>query len=298
MRLVEIFRLGNDIEGTFVQVGFGKGRTTKLVFDAMNNSTLTKRDSVIIDSFKGANLPTPVDLQYYPDLTEGQKPGRLQVAMDMRYYLGNDHSVAILKQYVSKHLSSTYKSGPIACLHIDLPSYSATVKALDILQVFLNRDAIVYISGYGDSIGVTRAVDDYIEDNSIQYQFFTYGQQTKYLKNKIAPVFFTGKSFSRPTLQTDEAIPVSRPKVVPFADRYIKPIIEKFKPKKDILSNVDEIVTNVSKDDNVTPEETIPVSKTKVTPFADRYTKVENKVFKPKQVITEGLDVIDKKVSR
>lgn len=297
MRQIPIFELANDIEGTFVEVGFGKGLTCKAIFDAMNSGTLTKRHSFIIDSFRGLNLPTPVDLTFDDSLAEGQDPGRFQVAMDMRYELGNHFSVAVIKAYVSPYMINQYSKETIACLHIDLPSYSATVEALELFKPYLNRDAIVYVSGYGDSLGITRAVDDYIDDNELNYQFFTYNY-VKYIKNKIAPVFYKKVRKSREFITPETFIDIPRTKTLPFADRYIKPIFKKFKPTKEILTDVFNVDENVSKVNIDTPEEGIPISREKVTPFEDRYTKQVIKKFKPTPTIKEGLDVIDKKVSR
>tara|TARA_B100000212_G_scaffold329267_1_gene294318 strand:- start:3723 stop:4616 length:894 start_codon:yes stop_codon:yes gene_type:complete len=297
MKLVNIFKLGNDIEGNFVEVGFGRGQTAKLVFDAMNSGTLTKRNSTLIDSFRGMGLPTTIDLRYDSSLQEGQDPGRYQVAMDMRYELGNHFSISVIKSYVDQHMINLYNKEIIACLHIDLPSYTAIVNTLEFFKQYLNRDAIIFISGYKDSLGVTRAVDTYIEDNELTYQLFndSFGY---YIKNKIPPVFYTKPSTTREFLTPENLIKVQRTKRVAFTDRYIKPIVQKFKPKKDILTNVTGVGSKVAKQDIDTPEDIIPVSRTKITPFEDRYEKKVTKKFKPTPVVKEGLDVIDKKVSR
>jgi len=297
MRLVNTFINANDIEGTFVEVGFGRGKSAKTVFNAMNDSTLTKRNSYLIDSFKGASLPTVIDLKFNPSLQEGDDPGRLQVAMDMRFELGNEYSIAVLKSYVGPTLASSYHGGPIAVLHIDLPSYSATVEALDVLHPFMNKDAIVYVGGYGDSLGITNAVDNFLEDNNLGYQLYSENYST-YLKNKVAPVFYTQPRLSRHTPTPENFIPVTKVKVTPFADRYIKPIIEKFKPKEKILEDVINVLNTVDKDTDIAPEELIPVTRPTIKPFKDRYNKVETPKFKAKKVITPGLDLLDKKVTK
>ena len=187
MKLVNIFKLGNDIEGNFVEVGFGRGQTAKLVFDAMNNGTLTKRNSTLIDSFRGMGLPTTIDLRYDSSLHEGQDPGRYQVAMDMRYELGNHFSISVIKSYVDQHMINLYNKEIIACLHIDLPSYTAIVNTLEFFKQYLNRDAIIFISGYKDSLGVTRAVDTYTDE--INYEQF----QEAILFSQEARYFFYSK---------------------------------------------------------------------------------------------------------
>ena len=297
MRLIRIFELANNIEGVFVEVGFGKGDTAKATFGAMNSGKLTKRNSYLIDSFKGLHLPTTIDLSFDSSLYEGKDPGRYQTAMDMRYELGNHHSISVIKTYVGSHLYTNYSGETIACLHIDLPSYTATVDSLELFKPFLNRDAVVYVSGYGDSLGVTRAVDNYISDNLLNYQFFTHNYSS-YIKNKIAPVFYEKPKTTREFDVPENLIEVERVKTIPFADRYIKPILRKFKPTKKILRGVTDITNSVSKVEIDTPEDTIPISRIKLTPFDDRYEKENIKKFKSTPIVKEGLNVVDKKVSR
>tara|TARA_B100001115_G_C15847868_1_gene428338 strand:+ start:7266 stop:8159 length:894 start_codon:yes stop_codon:yes gene_type:complete len=295
MNFINIFKLANNVEGTFVEVGFGKGDTTRKSFEAMNNGTLTKRQTWLIDSFKGTDIPSELDNIYNPEILAGHQPGRLQVAMDMRYDLV-DENVYVIKSFVAENFISRYTGGAIGCLHIDLPSYSGVISALEALHPLLNKDAIVYIGGYNYSVGIRTAVNKYIEDNKLKYQLLTLGS-SKYLLNKVAPVFYTKPDLSREFDTPEDTIPVDRPTIKPFADRYVKPIIEKFRPKKDILTKVvDKLIDTTIKDTEFQPEDTIPVSRPTVKPFKDRYVKEEPTKFVPKETIKEGLDVIDKKV--
>ena len=297
MNFINIFKLANNVEGTFVEVGFGKGNTTRKSFEAMNNGILTKRETWLIDSFKGTDVPSELDNIYNPEIPAGYQPGRLQVAMDMRYDLV-DENVYVIKSYVAENFISRYTGGAIGCLHIDLPSYSGVISALEALHPLLNKDAIVFIGGYNYSVGIRTAVNNYIEDNKLKYQLLTSGSN-KYLINKVAPVFYTKPDLSKEFDTPEETIPVSRPTIKPFADRYIKPVIEKFRPKKDIIEKVvDKLVESTKRDVEFQPEDTIPVSRPIVKPFEDRYVKEEPAKFVSKEIIKEGLDVIDKKVTK
>ena len=297
MNFINIFKLANNVEGTFVEVGFGKGSTTRKSFEAMNNGTLTKRETWLIDSFKGTDIPSELDNIYNPEIPAGFQPGRLQVAMDMRYDLV-DENVYVIKSFVAENFISRYTGGSIGCLHIDLPSYSGVISTLEALHPLLNKNAIVFIGGYNYSIGIRTAVNKYIEDNELKYQLLTSGSN-KYLLNKVAPVFYTEPDLSREFDTPEDTIPVDRPTITPFADRYVKPVIEKFRPKKDILTKaVDKLVDTTLKDTEFQPEDTIPVSRPIVKPFKDRYVKEEPAKFVPKETIKEGLDVIDKKVTK
>lgn len=299
MGLINVLKLANNIEGTYVEVGFGKGVTARKAFNKMNEGVITKRQSWLIDSFKGTGTPTSSDLVFSPGISEGYEPGRYQVAMDMRYDLTNpSEDVFVLQSFATDSLSTKYYGGTIACLHIDLPTYSGVVATLEALHPKLNLNAVVYIGGYDYSFGIRRAVDDYLKQNKVKYQLETLSQDT-YLINKVAPVKFVPPGNIKNYFLPEDTIPVSRPTVVPFADRYIKPVIEKFRPKSDIIQRaVTKLLPDAFKDTEFKPEEGIEVSRTKVTPFEDRYEKREPAPFKPKKVIKEGLNVIDKKVTR
>src|SRR5210317_271186 len=249
MSVLDILAVANNVEGSFVKVGFGKGKFSQTIFDEMNNGTLTKRHSYIIDSFSGPKLPTAVDLEYNPKLEQGFKPGRFQIAMDMRFELENPpKKVEILKGHVEDILPNSYDGGPIACLHIDLPSFSTTKAALETLHTLLNLNAIVYISGYKADLGITRAVERYVDEQSIKYQFEKLGNN-HYLRNKIAPVFYKGTSTKKDSKEVlDVKTPVrEKPILQKFADRYIKKVVPKFVAKKEIRTGLNVIGKKVTK---------------------------------------------------
>lgn len=299
MGLINVLKLANKVEGTYVEVGFGKGRTARKAFNAMNEGTITKRESWLIDSFQGTDIPSPQDFIYNPEIDQGYDPGRYQVAMDMRYDLTNpSQRVFVLKSFASDILISKYNGGTIACLHIDLPTYSGVVSTLEALHPMLNLYAVVYVGGYNYSLGIRKAVDSYIEDNNLNYQLLSTGTSS-YLLNKVAPVSFIKPSIQKNTFVPEDTIPVSRPKIVPFADRYIKPVIERFRSKINILNKeVEEIKPLASRDSEFKPEEGIAVSRPKVVPFNDRYDKPETTTFIQKKIIKDGLSNLGSNVSR
>ena len=299
MEFIDVFKLANNVKGTFVEIGFGKGITARKAFNSMNDGTITKRQSWLIDSFKGTSSPTSFDSIFNPEIGEGYQPGRFQVAMDMRYDLINpSEDVIVLQSFVSDNLNAKYTGGTIACLHIDLPTYSGVARALEELHPKLNLNAVVFIGGYSYSFGIKNAVDNYVKENNLKYQLIRSGQSV-YLLNKVAPVKFIPPTNVKSYFTPEETVVVSRPKVNDFPDRYTKPIVEKFKVKKDILNKeVDKLIPSVNREVEFKPEDTLDVVRTKVTPFEDRYVKPTNTPFKSKEVIKDGLNVINKKVTR
>lgn len=230
MDLVSLFSQANHLPGNFIQVGFGKGIHTKSIFEAMNVGSLTKRETFIFDSFTGASS------------------GRLGSAMDMRFSLVNPNKkVSVVRGVVENTLPSSYSNSKIACILIDSVSQSSTLHTLNQLHKLLVRDGLIYITKYGTDSKIKSSVDKFIQDNKLKHQVFTLDENT-YFRNKVAPVSFVPPTVTKSDRAQEETIPVSRPKAPqPFADRYEKPVIEKFIPKKEIKKGLQVLGNKVTK---------------------------------------------------
>jgi hypothetical protein len=229
MDAIKLFSQANDLQGNFMQVGFGKGLFIKPILDSMNGGTLTKRDTWIFDSFKGVPKPTREDLILDPNLRKGFDPGRLQVAMDMRYTLVSPiKNIEVVNGFVEDTLPTSYNHKPLACVHIDMSSYSSTLHVLNAIHRYMVRDGIIYVSDYGIKLSITRAVDTFLEKNELDHQVFEF-EGVKYLRNKIAPVSFAPQPVTKAGKAPEKGIKVERPAPLqPFEDRYIKKEIPKF----------------------------------------------------------------------
>ena len=53
MNYFEALSSVNDVKGTFIELGFGKGVNLKEFISYMNNEIITKRDIWLYDSFEG-----------------------------------------------------------------------------------------------------------------------------------------------------------------------------------------------------------------------------------------------------
>lgn len=247
MDAIKLYSQVNHLNGTFIQVGFGRGLFLKPILDGMNEGTLTKRDTWIFDSFKGVPKPTREDLILDPDIRKGFDPGRLQVAMDMRFTLVNPiKHIYVVNEFIEKSLPEKYLGGQVACVHIDLSSYSSTLHTLTTLHSYLVRDGIILVSDYGNKLSITRAVDKFIDDNSLEHQLFEFEGVT-YIRNKIAPVSFAREHTPKADKAPEKGVWVERPTPIkPFEDRYVKKEVPKFIPKQEIkqgLSLLDKKVT-------------------------------------------------------
>lgn len=247
MDSIKLFSQANNLQGNFMQVGFGKGSFIKPIFDSMNEGILTKRDTWIFDSFKGVPKPTREDLILDPNLRKGFDPGRLQVAMDMRYMLVNPiKHIEVVNGFVEQTLPTSYSGEKLACVHVDMSSYSSTLHVLNAIHRYMVRDGIIYVSDYGTKLSITKAVDKFITDNTLNHQIFEF-EGVKYIRNKIAPVAFTSPSVSKSDRAPEKGIKVERPKPIqPFEDRYVKKEVPKFTPKTEVkegLTLLDKKVT-------------------------------------------------------
>ena len=55
MKLVEIAQLADNIDGIFVDLGFGTGRDAREIFKLMLSEDIKRRDSIYVDLFEGGN---------------------------------------------------------------------------------------------------------------------------------------------------------------------------------------------------------------------------------------------------
>ena len=230
MDLVSFYSQANLLNGNFVQIGFGKGLNTNSIFNAMNQGTLTKRESFIFDSFTGSSS------------------GRLGQAMDMRFDLINpNEKVSVIRGAVQDTLPSSYDNGNIACMLIDLDSYTTVLHSLSSLHKHLVRDGLIFITLYGKNNLVSKAVDDFISLNKLNHQIFTLGEST-YIRNKVAPVSFAPSSVPKSDKAPEEGIKVQRPTPVkPFEDRYVKKEIPEFKPTPTVKEGLQVLDKKVSR---------------------------------------------------
>jgi len=56
MTLLEVLKLADKIEGSFVDLGYGKGVQAKEIFNFMLDDSITRRSCIFVDQFKGGDL--------------------------------------------------------------------------------------------------------------------------------------------------------------------------------------------------------------------------------------------------
>jgi len=156
----------NNVKGTFIELGFGKGINLKEFISYMNNEIITKRDIWLYDSFEGYNNPAEEDGDTF---VKGGHKRPFGPAMDIRHTIKTN--VTVVKGYVEDTFGGSYLSDqPIAIAHMDLVSYSSTLFSLNRIHSKLAIKGIAVISGYKDYAGVKLALDKFLRDNKADYK--------------------------------------------------------------------------------------------------------------------------------
>ena len=165
MRYLEAIKLADKIEGSFIELGFGKGKNLTEFISYMNNRDTTKRNIWLYDSFEGYREPTAEDDNAF---VKGGYKRPIQPAMDIIHTLKKE--VKLIKGYVEDTLESSYNSEEkIAIIHTDLVSYSSTLFSLTTLNSKLNIGGVIIATGYSEYKGVKLAIDKFLKENKKEY---------------------------------------------------------------------------------------------------------------------------------
>lgn len=248
MNFESIFKLADSVDGVFVDVGTGYANSAREIVDLMSAGKIQKREGYLVDSFSGIPSPTSKDLSYNPNLKEGANKIPPQNAFDTRYLLPG-YDFWVVKEYIENTNATTFKDKQVAVAHIDVELYSSTYNALEKLIPLLNLYSTIAVTGYKDNNAVSEAVDDFLSNKNLTYLKNLNSAGDLYLYNIKAPVVFGKASSRRDNSPTPEMrVPTkTKPVVEPFEDRYKKPVIEKFIPKKEIKQGLQVIGKKVTK---------------------------------------------------
>jgi len=166
MEYLEAIKLADHVDGSLIELGFGKGNTLTEFISYMNSRDVVKRDIQLYDSFEG--YPSPVEEDENAFVKGGFKRP-IQPAMDIRNTINKD--VKLIKGFIEDTLEDSFNSNSeIAIIHSDLVSYSSTLYSLTALNSKLSIDGVVIVSGYSKYPGVKLAVDSFISSNKKSYR--------------------------------------------------------------------------------------------------------------------------------
>jgi len=166
MNYLEALVSANKIEGSLVELGFGKGNSLKDFISFMNGGDAVKRNIWIYESFTGYNDPSPEDQDAF---VKGGFKRPIQPAYDIKNTIKKE--VQLIKGYIEDTLPSSYKSSePIAVIHSHLVSYTSTLHGLNALKGKIVDNGIIIVTDYETFPGTKQAVDEFVSANTHQWK--------------------------------------------------------------------------------------------------------------------------------
>ena len=212
----ELFLKGKELEGTYVELGFGAGNSAKAFANLLKEERISSRPIWIFDSFKGIPQPTDKDLEFDPTLKKGMFGKPVQPALDIRFDIPKV-SYNVVRGYIEETLDQ-YDGSKISILNLDLSSYSSTKIALEKLHKFLPRFGLLIVPSYNTEESVKVAVDEFLSKNNLTHQL-TDGVT---FINTPPKLKLAGKT-SRDTILEEKRVPIKKePIPEPYKDRYKK----------------------------------------------------------------------------
>ena len=165
MKYLEAIKLADNVEGSLIELGFGRGKNLTEFISFMNNNDTPKRNIRLYDSFEGYNEPSTEDEKAF---VKGGHKRPIQPAMDIRHTIKKE--VKLVKGYVEDSLKEPYASKEkIAVIHTDLVSYSSTLFSLSTLHTKLNIGGVIIATGYSEYKGVKLAIDEFLDEYKKEY---------------------------------------------------------------------------------------------------------------------------------
>lgn len=158
-------KLADEVTGSLVELGFGKGNSLKEFISYMNKSQISKRNIWIYESFEGYSTPAPEDKGAFK---KGEFKRPPQPAYDIKNTVKSE--VHLVKGYIEDTLPTQYDNSPVSILHSHLISYSSTQYGLDTFHKFIPIGGIIIVSDYEIFEGTKLAVDQFKAKNSPHYE--------------------------------------------------------------------------------------------------------------------------------
>ena len=228
MNYKEVFKLGREIKGSYVELGFGSGHSAKIMVELINAKEVSNRPIWIFDSFKGLPTPSEKDLLFDSSLTKAKYSKPIQPALDLRFDVPKT-SYKVIKGYIEETLDQ-FIDEHISVLNVDLTTYTSTKVALETLHKFVPRNGVVLVPAYVMSEGVKTAVDEFLSKNNLTHQ----NKGTGCFINTLAKQFVTPK-IEKDTSFKEQRLPDNtETKPLPYQDRYTKKTPKKLKYRKAI----------------------------------------------------------------
>lgn len=173
----------NNIPGSLVELGFGKGNSLKQFIGYMNEGSIIKRNILIYESFSGYNTPSEKDKNAFQ---KGEFKRPPQPAFDMIHLINRDIKVQV--GYIEDTLLKEVSTEPVALVHSHLVSYTSTEFALSKLASKLEVNGSFIITDYEAFPGTKLAVDEFYALHASEFKLETNEAFAKLTKRTLTPI--------------------------------------------------------------------------------------------------------------
>lgn len=177
MEYRDALKLADGVNGTLVELGFGKGNSLKEFISYMNKYEIAKRNIWIYESFDGYREPAPQDNNAF---RKGGFKRPIQPAYDIQHTINTE--VRLVKGYIEETLPEQYDKSPVAIVHSHLVSYTSTRHGLDIFAPYIPDNGVIVITDYNVFEGTKQAVDEFVIDNSPHFSLVDSNEEFAVLK--------------------------------------------------------------------------------------------------------------------
>jgi hypothetical protein len=174
----EVLPLVDKLEGSLVECGFGRGKTSNIFTDFMLDGTIQKRSIYLYDSFEGFPAPSKED-----DSKRNPKKGEWAIPIEEANKVKKKANVLVeVVKGFFEDTTKDYNGGPIAVLHIDCDLYQSYKTVLETLYDKVVSGGLVMFDEYGEGNkwpGAVKAINEFFEDKNVEffrYQFPVYGK--------------------------------------------------------------------------------------------------------------------------
>ena len=145
----DVISLVDNVEGDFVEFGFGYGKSARIITDLMKSNSITKRKCWFYDSFKGLFKPKPKTYQLIDRLK-------------------NDPSLDI--EFVEGWYQDTaeHHEGKVAVLHLDGDLYESYLYPLTHIYPLVVKGGVIIFDDYDKPKwpGCIKAVNEFFGDRT------------------------------------------------------------------------------------------------------------------------------------
>ena len=192
MAYSNILNTVDNVQGIFLDLGFGKGNDLSSIINDMNEGIIRSRDISLFDSFEGQPEPSSMDEGAF---NKGDYIRPIQPAYDIVNTI--KANVCICKGWIEDTLIDCISDDTVAAAHIDLLGYESTLFSLNKVYKRLAEGGVIIIKDYENYIGVKKAVDKFALDQILSVNKTAISDSTAFIYKPKLNKTVTNKKVNR-----------------------------------------------------------------------------------------------------